>query len=480
MSTDPITITRLTAENVLKFEHFDLHNIEKLTVFRGANNQGKTTALRLLGLAVRGADDPAHVIHDGAKKATVSLGLSNGYTLRRSFTEKGQYFDLLDDRGHKVPSPQSYINNWLGEYRDFNPLAWLDMEPKEQIRILLQAIDVRLSPEEFRQATGLDAPPDVDFNGHGLMVLDTLRAYYAEERKICNRLADQKRKAAAEARAALPAERPTISDERRAEASRVKTRAQQTRESIEARKAAATSHTTAVDGLEKAKTRELDGIAEDDREITRLEAEIVRVRMRRQDRQNRIAEIESQKMALASSAPPTQEELDEANALIGHANLLAKSIATDEQVVARFVDVDRLEQETVDAASQASTIDQTIKVLDGDVRTALMAKASLPVDSLTVSDGQILVGGHELQYLAESQRIRIAVAIARALRPALRVIVLDGAEQLDTATFALFLEEIRGDGFTYLASEVDRNGGSLEVIVFGETENGVVQLQEVA
>jgi hypothetical protein len=433
-TSDGITVTRIEAVNVLKFDRFELDNPSKLTLIRGANNQGKTTVLRLLGLAVRGADgDAARVIHDGAAKGNVALSLSNGYTLRRSFTPKGEYFDILDEKGHKVPSPQKFVNDWLGEYRDFNPLAWLSMDPKEQVRVLLQAIDVRLTPEEFTSSTGLDAPFDVDFAQHGLMVLDALRAHYAEERKLGNRIADEKKKAAAVARRALPTEKPTITEEQRAEAVRVREAAHQARQGLETRALAASNHAAAVERIEREQQRHRDEFARDEAEVKELQQRIQRIRDRQAELVKTIAVLDGDLATLASSAPPTDEEKGAVNAQIKQANVLTTAIAAAERTLAQFADVERLEQEASDAAAAASIIDTTIKTLDTIVRASLMKKAALPVDNLTIEDGRILVNGHELQFLAESQRIRIAVAIARALRPALRVIVLDDAAPREAA-----------------------------------------------
>jgi hypothetical protein len=482
-----LTVTKISAENILKFDQFSLDNLTKLTLYRGANNQGKTTALKLLSLCVKGTDNPKSVIHDGASKASVSLELSNGFTLRRSFTEKGQYFKLIDERGHEVPKPQEQIDRILGEYRDFNPLAWLAMPAKEQVRILLQAIDVRLTEEGFTAATALEPPIGVDFDRHGLLVIDTLRDYYADERKTQNKIADQKKKAAAEAREQLPPAKPVITDARREEAARTLSEARQKKGSVEARQLAAKEHAAAVERLGRDVQRERDEQSRIAKDVATLEAEIEEIKrriVRKHEQQaesvRRQAEIESELATLATSAPPTPAEVEDVNLAIRRANELSVAIQSDEKVLARFEDVERMESDAANAAAQASILDQTVKVVSGELRQQLLAKAALPVGSLAIDGDRILVDGHELQHVAESQQIRVALAIARALRPALRVIVLDGAERLDANTFAIFLEEIRGDGFTYFATEVDRDGGALEIIRFSETATAIVEQQEVA
>lgn len=472
-----LTVTKIVAENVLKFEQFTVDNPGKLTVFRGANNQGKTSALRLLQLAVAGSDNPQAIIHDGAAKGAITLGLSNGYTLRRSFTEKSSYLDLVDERGHKVPRPQEHINRLLGEYRDFNPLAWLTMPAKDQVRVLLQAIDVRLTPEEFTAATGEDTPFDVPFEDHGLVVLDRLRDLYAEERKLENKLADQKKKAAAEARAQLPAERPTITEARRTAADEAMNAAKATVASLQARQLAARQHGEAVSRLEQEQERERQAIEARKIDITELREEIRRIeaKIERKQQQNlestqRIDSLRCEIEGLAASAPPTADERNAAQAALSNAELELRAIAADERTIAQFFAVEALEGEAERATERAAKLDGIVKTITGTLREQLLAKAQLPVASLAIEDGRIYVDGHPLDQCAESQQMRVAVAIARALSPALKVIVLDGTERMDATTFAAFLDEIRGDGFRYFASEVDRDGGALEIVMFGDAE----------
>lgn len=470
-----LTITKIAAENILKFEQFELDNPSKLTLYRGANNQGKTSALKLLSLCVKGTDNPKSVIHDGAAKGNVSLGLSNGYTMRRSFTEKGTYFKLYDERGHEVPKPQEQIDRLLGEYRDFNPLAWLSMTAKDQIRVLLQAIDVRLTEAEFKAATGFEAPIGVDFEQHGLLVIDALAGHYLEERKIENRTADQKKKAAAEARAQLPAEKPVISQERREKASATLSEARSAMTQIEARRMASKQYASAVQLHRDAIKHDEDAIRELDAENNRLRAVIAKNEERQQKLRSSQVAHEEEITKLATSAPPTAEEANAVQGQLSQAEAAIAGIAADERILRRFTDVENIEFEAVNATARASILGETIDAIRGTLRKQLLEKAKLPVKSLAIEDERIYIDGFELQHLAESQQIRVALSIARSLNPELKAIVLDGTERLDSETFAHFLDEIRGDGFSYFASEVDRNGGPLEIIRFGETETAVVE-----
>ena len=463
----PFTITKLWAENILKFERFSLDQPGRVTVLRGPNDLGKTTALKLLSLAVKGSADPKSIIHDGAEKGEIGFEFL-GYKLRRSFTQKGQYLSIIDDEGRSQTKPQQWLDDRIGQFRDFNPLAWLSMSGKEQIAILLRAIDVRLTEKEFTDATGREVPIGVSFDAHGLLVLDALRDHYVEERKIENRTADQKKKAVAEHRAQLPEKMPVITDERRELVTRTLDEAKTSRAAIEARQLAAKQHQSAVDSLDLAIAREERAIKDLDEENERLLAVIRKNEQRQKQIGEQIAKLGGEKKALESSAPPTQAEIEAVNVVVRNARELATTMNTDLEVISHSRVADQIEQEANDAAARAAIIDETIKTINGDLRTKLLGKAKLPVGSLAVEGDAILVDGHPLQHAAESHQIRVALAIARSLNPKLKVIILDGSERLDATTFRTFLEETRGDGFQYFAAEVDRNGSALEILSFGE------------
>ena len=497
ITSSSLTVTRISAENILRYERFTLENPDKVTVFRGPNDVGKTTALRLLGMCVKGSNrtvDSREVVHDGAQKGAVVVDLSNGYKLRRSFTQKGEYLTVTDERGHDVPDAQTFLNGLIGEFRDFNPLAWLSLansdaadDRRNAVALLLHAVGVKLTAEEFKSATGLEPPAGIDFDQNGLVVISTLSAHYGEERKTEKRAAEQKKGAALEARATLPKERPVITAERRTAAETALTDARTAKAQIEARRLQQESHAAAVARLNGARQRETEDqkqIAGDkklvEEEIARLQQKLVKLDERYAHSVERergfIIEIES----LAASAPPTAEELETVNAAIRHANELSQSLIADEKIIAKFENVDVIEQEANDAAANASILDSTIKTINGDLRTQLLAKAQLPVEDLAIDGDRILVDGHPLQLIAESRQIRIALAIARFLSPKLKVIILDGSERLDAKTFAAFLEETRGDGFRYFAAEVDRNGTALEIISFSEDGTSTAAMAEVA
>lgn len=462
-----LTITRIEAKNLLRFVDFSV-SPGKMTKFSGSNNEGKTSALRLAEIAMRGSTNP-HVIHQGAEKGEVVVEFSDETKLRRSFTGANQYVKLTDEKGRVIPSPQKYLDNLLGEYREhqFNPIGWLDLPAKEQIRLLLNAIHVSVTPEEIAAAIGFEAPL-VDFSRHGLEVLAEVREHFAAERKAENVTVERLRSEAATMRAKLPAEKPAVTAEMR-DAARTRTaEARNARAKIDALALAATEHAKAVARIDSAIGRES---ADRDRlahKVAELQAEIEKIEAQREQIALRMTALGRDKEELSSSTPPTPEERDAAASLVSEAEAVERSLSDLDRVAAEFDRAGNLESDATTHAITAAALDAAVKTLSNEMPRLLMAKAQLPVDSLSIDGERILIDGTDLQYQSTSKQIEISLAIARALNPKLRVICVDGWESLDMERQAAFVAAAAGDGYQYLVSQV--TSGPLTVETDGVIE----------
>lgn len=463
-----LTITRMSAKNLFRFVDFDV-NLGKITCFRGGNNEGKTSALRLAELAVNGSTNP-YVIRQGADKGEVTIELSDGHTLRRTFTGEGrQYAKLTDSEGRIEPRTAAYIKSLLVE-NQFDPIAWLDLPAKEQIRILLQAIHVEITSAEVAEATGFEPPMTVNFNRHGLEVLAELREHVAGERKTENAIADRKRKAAAEMRAKLPAVKPVITEEQRDAVRKHIAEAQGVVDAIHSRRLEATNHARAVEHIQQHDGRLRAEHSNLEKEIADLETAIERKRQQQAEISLRRNQLVAEMQGLDKQAPPTEEEIAKARTAAEVALAEQRGIAELDKIILTFRSVEEIEAEADTASAQASIYDSAVKVLTHDLPRKLMAKAALPVGSISIDEDRILVDGKDLQYESTSNQMAISLAIARSLNPRLKVICIDRFESLDLERREAFAKSAAGDGYSYLVSEVDPNGGPLVTEVMSNEE----------
>jgi len=454
-----LTITRIEAKNLLKFVDFSV-TPGKVTKFSGSNDQGKTSALRLAEIAMRGSTNP-HVIHQGAEKGEVTVEFSDDTKLRRSFSGAGQYIKITDEKGRVIPSPQKYLDNLLGEYREhqFNPIGWLDLPPKEQIRLLLNAIHVTVTPAEITAAIGFDAPLTIDYSKHGLEVLAEVRESLAADRKAENATVEKIRSEATARRAGLPAARPAVTDEVRQAAHTQTAEARNARARVDALSLAANEHAKAVARIDTA-------IGRENQDFGRLGDQIALLEAQRGQIAARMDALNRDKAELANSTPPSREEIEAAAAAVLQAETAERALDDLERVAAEFDRIASLDSDAASHAVTASVLDSAVKTLTNEMPRILMAKAQLPVDSLAIDGERLLIDGTDLQYQSTSKQMEISLAIARALNPKLRVICVDGWESLDAERQAAFIAAATGDGYQYLVSQV--TSGPLTVETLGD------------
>lgn len=470
-----LTITRIEAKNLLRFVDFSV-TPGKITKFSGSNNQGKTSALRLAEIAMRGSTNP-HVIHHGAEKGEVVIEFSDETKLRRSFTGTNQYVKITDEKGRVIPSPQKYLDTLLGEYREhqFNPIGWLDLPAKEQIRLLLNAIHVAVTPEEIASAIGFAPPASIDYTKHGLEVLAAVREKIADERRAENiairRLVDE----ATVMRSKLPSEPPVVTDEMRDEARAKTAEARNARAKLEALVLAAKEHAKAVQRIDAAIAREDQESQRIASRIDELQQEISKLSAQRDVIALRISALDRDKSELSESAPPTEDELARSAERVARAEANERQLMELDKIAMEFTRLAEIDDATDQRSALAARLDAAVKTLTNEMPRLLMAKAKLPVESLSIDGDRILIDGTDLQYQSTSKQIEISLAIARALNPTLRVICVDGWESLDDERQAAFIAAAAGDGFQYFVSEV--TSGPLTVETDGAAETSPVTTQ---
>ena len=174
-------IVKMTVNNFLKLKDIEI-NPSHSNVIVGKNKQGKTSILKAIRTAFTGDADSTS-IRMGESKAEITLELDD-LIIHRSITEKGNYLDVSNKEGFKVPSPQKYLNGILGQF-SFNPIEFFDLKAVDRKKYLLNAIDLKITQDELATYTG-EKLAGLDYNAHALEVVEQARKYYYEKRTIAN------------------------------------------------------------------------------------------------------------------------------------------------------------------------------------------------------------------------------------------------------------------------------------------------------
>ncbi len=103
-------------------------------------------------------------------------------------------------------------------------------------------------------------------------------------------------------------------------------------------------------------------------------------------------------------------------------------------------------------------------------KLALLAGVDMPLEGLTVDNGELVYHGQRWDNMSASEQLRVAVAVVRRLNPNCGFVLLDKLEQMDLATLQEFGSWLEGEGLQVIATRVS-TGEECSIII----ENGLVQ-----
>lgn len=137
-------------------------------------------------------------------------------------------------------------------------------------------------------------------------------------------------------------------------------------------------------------------------------------------------------------------------------------------------DREKAEQEADAYASQYDAMTQQIE----DVRRRkydLLRSAQLPLEGLSVEDGELTYKGKKWDAMSGSDQLRVSTAIVRKLNPQCGFVLLDKLEQMDLRTLQDFGAWLESQGLQAIATRVS-TGGECSVII----EDGYVASDHIA
>ncbi len=423
-------ITRLTIHNFLKLKDVSV-DPSKVNVIVGKNKQGKTSILKAIQVAFTGKADEK-MIHDAESKAEIVLDLDE-YKIERSVTRKGNYLTVSNKDGWQVPAPQKFLDGLIGQF-SFNPIEFFNLKSADKKKYLLQAIDIKLTPEKLNALLGENV--DVDLNRHGLEVISELHKHYYSLRTQKNATVSKLEKTYDQLFTQVPKDFDP--------ASVSEVRIKELRESI-----------TANEVKKQNKSAH-------DKEILRRKNEIDEVK-------EQIAALQSKLQTLETHLAAEEKIVFE----IADTAALEKELAELEskrELVHTKKQLDEIMTELTTERAEQSRLDGLVKKLAKEIPEQLIKDANLPVEGLKVEEDSVTLGGIDIEQLSASEQLSFALQVVRKLNGDFKIICIDGVEVLDKETFQWFLNEIEKDEFQYFVTRVDGDKGLL-------VENGEVKLK---
>ena len=392
-------INRLEIENTKRIRAVALKPSENgLTIIGGDNNNGKTSVLDSIAWALGGEKfRPSEPKRKGSTiPPNIHIVMDNGLIVER----KGKNSDLkvTDPDGGK--GGQQLLNEFV-EQLALNLPKFMESTGKEKAQTLLQIIGV----------------------GDRLAELEQEEKAKYEERLTIGRIADQKEKFAKEQEfyPDAPNEPVSASDLIRQQ-----------------------QEILARNGENQKKRDRVDQISA---ELTRIHANVM-------DLKQKLNEAEAREQELA-------EDLDTAQK--SAADLQDESTEELERNIADVDEINRKVRANLDkekAEDDAKQYREQYNRLTGEIEEARKAKtellngAELPLEGLSVIDGELAYNGQKWDNMSGSDHLKVSTAIVRKLNPKCGFVLLDKLEQMDLTTLKEFGEWLEGEGLQAIATRV--------------------------
>jgi len=376
----------LSIHDVLRVVAVELSPNGELFVVGGDNEQGKTSIIDAIQILLGGLSSKTHPepVHRGADKGVIvgvldetpEEGKDPDPSKRLIVTkilkpDGSSSLKIENPEGLVYKRPQDLLNAFVGRI-SFDPLAWFNAQPKEQVEL-------------YKQALGLD------WKG-----LDAEAEKVFADRTAINRSLDQ-----AKARLAGVPVFPEDTPDVEISAADLLGRLQAVQERVEQRDGYLQNQTDTVD------------------EIAKLEGQIAELQQQLAVKQELLASLQDAIVGMADEGPALAALREQINT-VDATNQAVRNKAQ------KAVETNQVNALTEQSKAKTGRLD-AIKA--EKLRQVAEAPATIP--GLSIEDDQMLYQGHPVQQASGAQRIGLSMEICAALNPKLRLALIRDGSLLD-------------------------------------------------
>lgn len=402
-------ITSLQIENVKRVKALRLEpSPQGLTVIGGKNGQGKTSVLDAIAAALGGQKKvPSNITRDGAMNpASMRIELSNGIIVERK--GKNAALTVTDSTGTK--QGQKLLDSFVNQFAIDLP-SFLAASTKDKARALLDTLGIAVQLDELERKE---------------------KALY-DERTAIGRIADAKEKYAQE----LP-EYPDAPEEPLSISELIRQQ-----QALLQRNAKRQAHKDEINRLREQKQLWTERVEKAKEELAKAE-EMYAIYS------GKLADAEAPEQTPMESTEELERNIAEHEAVNAQVSAnIAKAIAQDEAHQHR---------------QQYDSLTQQIERLRLD-RLALLDECKLPLPDLTVADGELVYRGQRWDCMSGSEQLRVSIAIASAIKPECRFVLVDKLEQMDSDTMDALNQWAQDHDLQVIATRVSTNPDECTIII---------------
>lgn len=461
-------ISKLRIKNIFGITEFnwDGKNIEAT----GQNGAAKSSIIDAIKLALQNKSSRDFILRTGETEGELLIETDSGLTVtRKPRTGKSDYSSVKDN-GEEVPRAESFLRQLFTELQ-LNPVQFLEMDAKEQNRIILDLIEFKWDMAWIKKQFG-EIVPDVDYEQNILRVLQQIQSddgYYFLSRQEVNRDARNKIAFIEEIAKALPEKYTAETWEafNLAELYKKIEKIRHANKAIEDARAVLKNQDNKLRGFQADRDIEVAALDKEttarrttiNTEIEKLKAQILALETEaaglEEKRQDKLKVIEQTYKANVAEHETLVNANRDTAALEPQDFSALQAEATEVERMKGFVNeyrrMVRLQEEVDKLRADSERFTELIehaRALPGEI----LKEAQLPIDGLTVKDGVPLINGRPINNLSSGEQLSLCVDVATSKTNALNLLLIDGTEKLSTANRDALYAKCKAKGVQFIAT----------------------------
>lgn len=410
MPEKSLKILEFRAENVKRLKVVHITPDGNMIVLGGKNEQGKTSVLDAIMMALGGKKAvPVKPIREGEKFGEVFLDLGAFKVTRKFYADGESTITVEGSEGYKLSSPQAILDALVGSI-SFDPLEFYHMDGAKQAKTIQEVAGIDLSD--------LIAERESVFNTRTVRNRDLKAAEIALKGSTKPENAP---------------ESPVSLDD------------------IQNRIAGAQAYEGEVEHL---KTRIHDGSDI----ILDLEEEIAKKQAKLDSAKETMKKVQADLKELKKN-PPDMEALALEHREAREANQRYTQMV---DYLAEKVQFEKLAAETAGYTKRLSEIDTE--------RAKIIKEAKLPISGLSIDEEGVKFEGIPFSQCSSAQALKVSVALALAMNTKLKVLLIRDGSLLDTDNLKMIAEMAAAADAQIWMERVGTDAATSVILVDGEVQ----------
>lgn len=436
----------------------------------GENGTGKTSVIDAIRYALTNRSDRDYIIKNGATEGEIIIETDTGLTIRRKPRQGQVDYKSIKRNGAEVSSPETFLKDIFTELQ-LSPVEFMEMDKKEQNRIILNMIDFDWDLGWIRDQFG-EIPPDINYEQNILSVLHDIQAengYYYQKRQDLGREKRNKKSFIEEIGDSLPAGYEADKWERE-NLGEIYKEIETIRKENETIETANRLHENRANKIRKFEADKEISLAALDKEFSVKRENLLKEneRLQAQLRANTqeldsLSETKMDKQEIIeqkykAAVAKYDSEIEAYDKYVDketrdYSGLQEKAMLIEEMkgYVKEYRRMERLQGEVEQL--QAETDELTRKIEKArELPGVILEQSTIPIKNLTVENGIPLINGLPISNLSEGEKLDLCIDVAIQNPKGLQIILIDGVEKLSTKLREKLYKKCKDKGLQFIAT----------------------------